>query len=378
MITDTINSLEQRLKDINQSAVVGFSQRIPTLRAELAALEAAYQAQIAAGQVALAEAQAEYDVLYQRIVDRYGELAPLPWPFDGWAWDESFAGTTVDLTGYVETFRDDFNDTSTIGRKDADPATVKWFTGARTNFGEAAFMQIGDYYDPYSSVDGDLKITMVQLSSTTTPPLPPNTNPYKSGLIQTVNANGDGWAQAGGYFEAEMLFPVGDPANSYKINGAWPAFWLLTNDKKNPVENTRMEFDIMEAYGSDPEGFHATVHYKPAGVLAPGAYPARKEASNYVGLDKVKNLVGDQSLIWGTNGNMFNGIRRTYAVKFGNNTTEPTQVFIDGIEVCRCPTLDWMIASPVYMLVNLARLNENPTPVPQVMSVGYVRAMAKL
>lgn len=345
--------------------------------AETAAIIAAKDAEIvAAGQ----QGSAEYEALKQRVVTRYGEIALIDWPFDGVAWDETKAGTRLDLTGYVETFREDFNDLSRIDRKDG--TVGPWFAAAHPNFDNgAAFLQPGDYYNPYSiDADGNLNITMRELSATTTPPLPPKTNPFKSGYIQTRNVNGQGgFVQTGGVFECRMLCPVnGAAATGWKYNGAWPAFWLLTDDKNIPLTQIRMEYDCFEGYSSDPKGFHCSVHYKRPGTLTPGMFPERKTLSNYVSMDKVKNLVGDQSLLFGaTNGNLFNGIWRTFTTKFGRDTSEPTQQFVDGFEVCRMPTLDWMIASPVFMIVNLARRDENPTPTPQVMKVDYARALQR-
>jgi len=336
------------------------------------------------------ELQAEFDAFKAMIATRYGELALIPWPFDGWAWDESKAGTPLDLTGYVETFRDDFTSMATIGRKDANPATVKWFAAARSSFGDASLgLQPGDYYDPFAIVDdptaGDgkaLRIRMIKLDATTTPPNPPNTNQWKGGLIQSVNELGEGWSQGGGVFEVRFKLPSGiNMATVPTCNGAWPApLWLLTNDKKNPVTDTRMEFDCIEAYGSDPEGFHAGVHYKPAGVLAPNAFPNRTNEPNYVSLDKVKNLVGDQSLLFGANpaGNLFNGQWWTVTTKFGDAPGDLTQVFVNGKEVQRAPTLAWML-NKVYMIVNLTRFGSDLNPItPQDLYVDYVRALAKV
>jgi hypothetical protein len=251
---------------------------------------AAVQATDAAALAAqLIVSQAEYDTLYNRIVSRYGVNAPLAWPLDGFAWDESHAGTPLDLTGYHETFRDDFN-TMSVTRKDG---IGPWYAAVHASFGDASLgLQPGDYYDPFSIVDGALRITMRKLDATTTPPNAPNTNAWKGGYIQSVNEAGQGFAQGGGYFEARMRFPSNGQGDLSTAQGAWPAFWLLTNDAVNPTTMTRMEFDIVEAYGSDPDGVHTTLHYKPAGTLAPGAYPDRQSKSNYVGLKSVKNLDG--------------------------------------------------------------------------------------
>ncbi len=366
---------------------------VATLTASLAAAQADLAACQAAGgggsSAELAALQAEFDAFKDMIETRYGELALLAWPFDGWAWDEAKAGTPLDLTGYVETFRDDFTSMATIGRKDADPATVKWFAAARSSFGDASLgLQPGDYYDPFTIVDdptaGDgkaLRIRMLKLDATTTPPNPPNTNQWKGGLIQSVNETGEGWSQGGGVFEVRFKLPSGINMTTVPTcNGAWPApLWLLTNDKKNPVEDTRMEFDCIEAYGSDPEGFHAGVHYKPAGVLAPGAFPKRTNEPNYVSLDKVKNLVGNQALLFGANpaGNLFNGQWWTVTTKFGDAPGDPTQVFVNGFEVQRAPTLSWML-NKVYMIVNLTRFGTDTNPInPQDLLVDYVRALAK-
>jgi len=371
-----------------EAEILVLNNQIAQLQADLIAKQAELDEALA--NVGDPELQAEFDAFKAMIRTRYGELALIPWPFDGWAWDESHAGTPLDLTGYVETFRDDFTSMATIGRKDANPATVKWFAAARSSFGDASLgLQPGDYYDPFSIVDDPaatdgkaLRIRMIKLDATTTPPNPPNTNQWKGGLIQSVNELGEGWSQGGGVFEVRFKCPSGINMTTVPTcNGAWPApLWLLTNDKKNPVEDTRMEFDCIEAYGSDPEGFHAGVHYKPAGVLAPGAFPNRTNNPNYVGLDKVKNLyAGDGSLLFGANpaGNLFNGQYWTITTKFGDAPGDLTQVFVNGKEVQRAPTLSWFL-NKVYMIVNLTRFGTDTNPItPQDLYIDYVRALAK-
>lgn len=315
----------------------------------------------------------ERDALAAKVAEQQDLLdskGPLFW----YDWDETHAGEPLDLTGYVETFRDDFDSLATIGRKDAAPG-VKWYTGARTNFGNVAFMQIGDYYSPYEIVNGALRITMNKLSATTTPPLPSGTNQYKSGLIMSVNANGVGFAQSMGYFEARIQMPVG-VAPGYKVLGAWPGWWLLSNNEHvGPVGSIMEEFDINEAYGSDPRGLHSTIHYKPPFTNLTGEWPSRQTKSNYVDLSKV-TYPGTTDLIWGLeHGNMFNGDWHTYGVLIDDDFY---RVYVDNFEVARYKTLPWM-KTPLYMLLNLALYGPEASSAtfPQYMHVDRVVVMKK-
>jgi len=333
----------------------------PNVQPIIDAAWATVEADLAAKTALLAATEAERARL-QAVVEGLG-----PMFFSNW--DETKAGTPVDLAGYVETFRDNFDAMSIVN---SGQTGGKWYAGpgTHTSFGDASFKPVGSAIDPYLIANGECRIRMEKIVNPTT-----GTASWQSGLIQTVDAKGVGFSQAGGYFEARMKFPTNGQGNLANVKGAWPAFWLLSNDAVLPTTKTRMEFDIVEAYGSDPAGLHATVHYKPAPVLAPGAFAARQTKANYVGLKSVKNLAGNKALIWGANGNMFNGEWKTYGVMFGDTII---QIFVDGLEVCRFPTQPWML-TPVYILVNLAMngSEKSTAPSPQDMSIDYVRAMAR-
>jgi Glycosyl hydrolases family 16 len=73
----------------------------------------------------------------------------------------------------------------------------------------------------------------------------------QGGIISTVDANGNGFKQAYGVFDAYMEADPGE--------GSWPAFWL---DQYNPRTGATLsvEVDIFEAYGQWTGGWHSLVH----------------------------------------------------------------------------------------------------------------------
>jgi hypothetical protein len=339
-----------------------------------AAQEAAY--------TGLEQAYADYQL---KVLKRFGPMAFTDW-------DESHDGTPIDLSGYVETFRDDF-DVMSIGRVDAVPGAgdIKWVAAGHTDFGNVDFRQPGDYWDPYVVENGECKLHMTKLSSTTTPPLPAgDTTPWKSSIIQTVNRSGVGFAQglndglSGVFFEARIMLPT-DPNNpgvNAKVPGAWHSFWLLSENEFTPDgrDNPGMELDVFEDYGTDPRATHATVHYKPNRVLLPGQYPVRQTKSNYVGLAGVKPTGSTVPCFDSLQSNVFAGVYHNRAVMIDREVG--VRIYYDGIELCRMPYLDFM-GTRMYMLVNMTLFRNDTDNADalclrnQELKIDWVRAMAK-
>jgi hypothetical protein len=74
---------------------------------------------------------------------------------------------------------------------------------------------------------------------------------WHSGVIATVNRQGQGFSQEYGYFEMEAQFPSGV--------GCWPAFWLLNADALQRGAPAG-EIDIVESYMFAPDYINTTLH----------------------------------------------------------------------------------------------------------------------
>ena len=88
----------------------------------------------------------------------------------------------------------------------------------------------------------------------------------------------------------------------------------------------RVEVDIVEAYGGDPDGHHQAVHLSDT--------ESHAFDSNYSGLA----------------GSMFDGAFHTYGARI---TADWITVYYDGQELSRFPMSD-AFRTPLYMLVSLA------------------------
>ncbi len=254
--------------------------------------------------------------------------------FDAMQWDKSHRGDKLNLAGYVETFRDDF-DVNSISTPYA--TSGKWFAPIHAPFGGAKFMSPNGTPNHYIVKNGRLTLRMSLVDGV-----------WQSGMIQSINNRPPeyGFTQTLGYFEMCAKFPRG--------RGTWPAFWLLSPNAHTP----RLEIDIVEAYGgSDWDGHHAAVHL--GGVYHDGLYTALA-TKDFVPLNRR---------------DMFDGNWHTYSALMNEDSLI---IYYEGLELGRFPMNDYF-RTPVYMLVDLA-LNLKETPdytTPKDMIVQYVRAMAR-
>ncbi|MER8441395.1 family 16 glycosylhydrolase [Mesorhizobium sp. M1312] len=238
-------------------------------------------------------------------------------------WTEQYKGSELNLSGFKLSFSDEFNTLDVVPNN----GTGKWFAPVHAPYGAATFMSPVGATNPFSVSDGQLTITMKQVDGV-----------WQSGTMQTVNSAGQGFAQEYGYFEMRAAFHGGA--------GAWPAFWMLSPDQTVP----RVEVDIVEAYGGDPDGHHQAVH------LSNKESHASK--GNYTGLPS----------------SMFDGAFHTYGARI---TTDWITVYYDGKELSRFPMSE-SFRTPLYMLASLAM---NPLEVERAsgtykMVIDYVRAYA--
>lgn len=324
---------------------------------------AALNAQIAVDQAQLAAVQASFDAYRQMIMDKFGPLGLTDWEKQTWR------GFDLDLTGYVETFRSDFSDLSQIsGPTGAGP----WFSNVHSGFGGAGFVPIGAANDPYSIVDGALNIRVQKVVTGTT-------TKWYGGIIQTMKADGTGFAQSMGVFEARIKLPpalatqpkftLGAPQH-----GHWGAFWLLSAADFHPeITDHLIEIDLIEDYGDD-KGIHTTCHVKPRRVPLPGDYPTRVSDSLFSDPQTVKNTAGGAKTFPAAV-TLGDGQFHTYTLKI-----EPDfmVMYFDGKSIGRYPTLDYF-KTPLYMLVNATLWADQVASIvsPLDMQVDYIRAMAR-
>ncbi len=239
----------------------------------------------------------------------------------------------MNLSGYTTTFHDPFNDMSIS----PSGTGTRWYSGATYDFGSATFVDSVGKDGPFSVSNGNLTIRMEKVNGQ-----------WQSGAIQSVNGWGAGFSQKYGYFEVRAKFPEG--------YGSWPAFFLNSQNRYgNPTadpETIRAEFDIIEAYGADPDGHHSAAHLRQ---------------------DSPKGHVTD-SVYTDLPGSMFDGQFHTYG---GMVTPDWLITYMDGKEIARMATKD-AFKTPLYMVLDLAMLPSEVSKASGVyeMVVDYVKVYA--
>jgi len=231
--------------------------------------------------------------------------------------------------GYDLTFDEEFDslDVSAHGPGTRWTAHTPW----NGDFGDAAFADPAPGY-PFTIADGVLRIEARKDAS----------GHWQSGLLASVDANGNGFSQQYGYFEMRAKLPPGP--------GVWPAFWL---DSLVPAGSTdpSYEVDALEYYGQFTGAFAATTHLWPKDGTA-------ATTSNQIIPVATDALTSDFHV---------------YGVSV---EADWTIVYLDGAEVWRTATPP-QHAHKLMILVNLALGGGWPitdTPSPSYMYVDYIRA----
>lgn len=247
-------------------------------------------------------------------------------------WDKSQRGKALDLAGYTLAFDDEFNSSDIT----ADGGSGRWFAPVHAPYGVGTFDLPGS--GTYRIEDGVLNIRATKDPD----------GKWHSGSIQTVNAEGTGFAQALGYFEARMKFPA--------MPGAWPAFWLKSQCDAWDKTATKTEIDVVEWYGGDPGGLHSAAHLRSSTEKTPDGKAQHWYHSNYA---RFPDLASD----W-----------HTYGVLI---TPGWTILYLDRKEVSRHQTLD-DFKTPLYPLVSLAIYDKDARRAvpPFELKVDYVRIYA--
>ena len=169
------------------------------------------------------------------------------------------------------------------------------------------------------------------------------TGRWRSGLLASVDREGNGFSQLYGYFEMRAKLPTGE--------GVWPAFWLIGLDRSRHTA----EIDVIEFYGNRPNRYTSVVHVWP-----------RK---------------GKHRSWWNRN-EVFTGEVRPDQFHTYGVMVDPDRItfFFDRCPVWHTPTPPEH-RQPMYVLLNLALGGGNQTientPDPSHMYVDYVRAYAR-
>jgi beta-glucanase (GH16 family) len=252
--------------------------------------------------------------------------------------DESRAGRPIDLSGAVLTFADEFDRPSITGPDGEGP----WFAPIHGGFGKAEFLPPHPSEGPFFFDGGVLTIRLAKRDGR-----------WTSGIIQSVNAEGEGFTQRYGYFEMRAKFPKG--------NGTWPAFWLKTVNEFTDRSQTRAEIDIIEGYGAkDWSGYHAAVHLWPARRPRPGQLQKHWFQGCYERVD----------------GDLFDGDWHLYGGEVG---PEWVTIYFERRELGRFPTLA-EFRHPLFILADLALHGKDPRATAERadMQIDYIRAWQRL
>jgi len=238
--------------------------------------------------------------------------------------------------GYQLTFDDEFaslnlSDQNGTGAKwythtvqcclydSSNPSTPTYMAGVRAPAGQ----------NPYSLVSGGLDIRLQKTNGA-----------WYSGVLATVDSNGQGFAQQYGYFEMKARFPAG--------LGTWPAFWLL-NQAALTTHAPAGEIDVVESYMQFPTYINTTLH----DWTPPAITPGYKQAA-----------IADLSSGFHTFGMLW--------------TATTITIYCDGAMLYSFPT-PAIMHQPYYPIVDLGLGGGWPTaqtPQRSDMIIQYVRAYA--
>jgi beta-glucanase (GH16 family) len=148
--------------------------------------------------------------------------------------------TTIDVSKLLLTFHDEFDALSLSSDPNSD---ATWYNRTAWNgdFGAASFAG-SDKNGTFHVANGVLDITAQRDAN----------GDWTSGLLSSVDPNGEGFSQQYGYFEMRAQLPAGE--------GLWPAFGLYGMNRLDSESTYTAEVDILEHYGVMPDKFSSKVH----------------------------------------------------------------------------------------------------------------------
>jgi hypothetical protein len=259
------------------------------------------------------------DRAYQIGVLKVDSQAPFP----------QLPARTLNLDGYKLTFNEEFNDLSVSA---VGPGT-RWIahTPYFGDFGDARFTDPKEGF-PFTLEKGSLRIEARKTEAG-----------WQSGLLSSVDPQGNGFSQKYGYFEMRARFPKG--------LGVWPAFWLMGTQGIKDKSITNPEIDVVEYYGVMPNALMMTLHlWGPA-----DKHSAQGESYVVPGMTDDYHtygvLVEESHMVW----------------------------YFDGVELWRQKTPE-EAKVPLYLMVNLAMGGGWPIDKavsPSYMYVDYVKAYSR-
>ena len=235
----------------------------------------------------------------------------------------------LDIDRYELTFSEDF---ATLDVSAWGEPRSRWIAHTPWNgdFGDARFADPEPGF-PFTTEDGLLRIEARRGED----------GVWRSGLLSSIDREGRGFAQDGGYFEARMKVPPGP--------GVWPAFWLVGTDR----EGYTAEIDVVEHYGHMPDRYTSARH-----VWRRGEGAKHDSAHHRTVLES---------------GELADGFHT-----FGVEVLDDELVYyLDRRVVWRTPKPDEFDGQAFHPLVNLALGPGWPideTPNPSHLYVDYVRA----
>jgi hypothetical protein len=250
---------------------------------------------------------------------------------------------TLDVSCFTSTFDDEFDayDVSSGPVADGQHPNERWFNGTEQCCMSPSNGVPGANYptpgpngpvNPYSLLSGGgLQISLQDVQ-----------NEWFSGVMTSVDQNGNGFSQQYGYFEMSTQLPAG--------TGTWPAFWMLSL----PMGAAGGEIDIFEQYGCNPPQdpsceriFWTTLH-----DWADGTTPGQNEN---MGLPDLTAAYHRYGLLWNA----------TYMA-----------IYFDGALLWSATTPSVMMR-PYYLLADMgigSGFDTTQTPNPSNMDIEYIRA----
>ncbi|WP_374471256.1 glycoside hydrolase family 16 protein [Phenylobacterium sp.] len=310
--------------------------RLAAIRAEEAVWRQALEKPPGAGQAILGKLRA--------VAQEVSWVAPLRpvTPAPTAEWEDLPRFPPLDLRPFRLTFSDEFERMSVT----ADGGAGPWYAPVHSDFGAAKFDPPGPEGPFFLRADRRAKRpserSLLEIHARRTP------TGWRSGLMQTVDGKGRGFAQTYGYFEMRAKLPPG--------KATWPAFWLLTQHNYTDPVQDRGEIDVLEHYGTDPLRLHVAVHLKPPVGWNIGGIERPWYRSHKIPILDLRT-----------------GFHR-YGVLVDRDWVT---MYYDGVPLARYPTQP-AYRSPLYMLVDLTMHQKGLEAAdnPSILQVDYVRAYA--
>lgn len=147
----------------------------------------------------------------------------------------------IDTSGYTLVFEDNFDTLSVSGADDKGGAT--WRSGMPTGAAGNFSVSTWDIAALTIPTPGILQIGMYNVAGT-----------WYSGCMTTMDKLGNGFGLQYGYFEVRAKMPNAG-------QGAWPAFWILSETAIPNNTGIRLEVDILEWYGNNQQQNQLAIHY---------------------------------------------------------------------------------------------------------------------